>query len=112
MIDEMMSSSLPQCPPGSGYTVWLDNFFTTSALLRELRRKGIGAAGTAKTGSGLSQKLIDLRANVTKSEWGALGLLHAVETEPFTINCKEGGPHRQEFGSKAKGCPKAGCKVK
>lgn len=112
MIMDMITQSLPRSPPGYGYTVWIDNFFTNEALLMELRRNGIAAAGTAKTGSGLPQDCIDMRANATSDQWGALRLKQVPEVETFIVNCKRGGPHRQAFGSKAKGCPKDGCKVR
>jgi hypothetical protein len=53
-----------------------------------------------------------MRANATSDQWGALGLKQVPEVETFTVNCKRGGPHRQAFGSKAKGCPKNGCMVR
>jgi hypothetical protein len=54
IIMDIMTQSLPRNPSGYGYIIWIDNFFTNKALLRELRRNGIKAAGTAKTGSKLS----------------------------------------------------------
>jgi hypothetical protein len=112
IIMNMMTQLLPRSPPGYSYTLWIDNFFTNEALLRELRRNGIGAAGTAKTGSGLPQDCIDMRANATSDQWGALGLKQVFEMETFTVNCKRGGPNRQAFNSKAKGCPKNGCMIR
>ncbi len=35
---------------GKGYAVHLDNLFTSSKLLTTLRERGIGAAGTVRTG--------------------------------------------------------------
>jgi hypothetical protein len=34
---------------GFGYTVWLDNLFTSARLLKRLRDFGIGGAGTVRT---------------------------------------------------------------
>jgi hypothetical protein len=103
----LMTQSVPRSPPGYKYILWLDNFFTNEALLRTLWREGIAAAGTAKVGAGLSQEYIDMRANASSDQWGALGLKQIFEYESFTVSCKKGGPHR-----KTNGCPKGGCRVR
>jgi hypothetical protein len=53
IIMNLMTQLLFKSLFGYGYTLWIDNFFINKVLLRELRRNDIGAAGTAKTGSGL-----------------------------------------------------------
>lgn len=46
--------SLPKQP----YCVWLDNLFVSNNLLHYLRQNGYGAAGTARTNSGVAQELV------------------------------------------------------
>jgi hypothetical protein len=41
---------------GVGHCVWLDNLFTSYKLLSALRDRGIGAAGTSRTGTCITQR--------------------------------------------------------
>jgi Transposase IS4 len=56
-----------KAPKGSGinptqavvrYCVWLDNLFVSTTLLSYLRKLGYGAAGTARTNSGICQEFV------------------------------------------------------
>lgn len=44
---------LPKRPYNSPYVVYLDNLFTSTKLLKLLRKEGFGATGTARTNSGI-----------------------------------------------------------
>src|SRR2546423_3617444 len=46
---------------GKGHTVWLDNLFTSSKLLTTLRKYGIGAAGTVRTGKTKREEIEERR---------------------------------------------------
>ena len=106
MIKDMMTL-LPQCPPNEGYVVWLDNFFVTRDLLIGLRKLGIGAAGTAKGGSGVPQTHIELREAASKKrDWGLIVTEEVPEMEIIKhSNCRKGGPHKPDV----KRCPPRGC---
>ena len=87
MILDMMTT-LPPKPFREGYAsyvVWLDNFFTTADLLIQLRKKGIGAAGTCKAGSGVPQSLIDLRQASNKKHYGVCRTMQIVEQDEYEI---------------------------
>ena len=61
-----------QLPPASGgYILYTDNFFTSTKLFKALRTLGIGACGTAKSGSGYPASLLAIRDAATKkNNWG------------------------------------------
>ena len=61
-----------QLPPSSGgYILYTDNFFTSTKLFKALRTLGIGACGTAKSGSGYPPSLLAVRdATTKKNNWG------------------------------------------
>jgi hypothetical protein len=46
---------------GKGHVVFLNNFFNIVKLFINLKRLRIGACGTCKVGSGISQPLVKLR---------------------------------------------------
>lgn len=55
------------------YVIWLDNLFTSSRLLLQLKAEGYGAGGTVRKtdGRGLHQDLIDLKNDFADSVgWG------------------------------------------
>lgn len=43
---------------GMGHCIWMDNLFTTQQLLSELRKRGIGGAGTVRTGGNKTKREI------------------------------------------------------
>jgi hypothetical protein len=51
---------LPKPPigPTFRYCVWLDNLFVSTTLLSYLRKLGYGAAGTARTNSGICKDFV------------------------------------------------------
>lgn len=58
-------------PPADGYIVYTDNFFTSTKLYKALKKIGIAAYGTAKSGSGFPTSLLALRGATTKKDhWG------------------------------------------
>ena len=58
-------------PEPLNYTLFCDNFFTSTKLFKALRSLGIAACGTAKKGSGFPAKLLALRDVAIKSKhWG------------------------------------------
>ena len=58
-------------PEPLNYTLFCDNFFTSTKLFKALRSLGIAACGTAKKGSGFPVKLLALRDVAIKSKhWG------------------------------------------
>ena len=61
--------SLPQ----NEYVVYIDNFFTSTKLLRALKSQGIAACGTAKLGSGIPLELLELKLAWKKAtNWGEI----------------------------------------
>ena len=50
-----------------------------------------------------------MRAHATHEKWGALGLKQVNEGEFYTVNCKEGGPHRPSYAEKS--YARGNCKV-
>jgi hypothetical protein len=58
------------------YCVWLDNLFVSTTLLSYLRKLGYGAAGTARTNSGICQEFVAKKkaeqSNQYISRWGEL----------------------------------------
>lgn len=59
--------------------VYLDNFFTNSKLLAQLRKQGIGGVGTCKSGSGMSEKILLLKAQAEKGKHWGVQLVETVE---------------------------------
>lgn len=61
--------------PKQPYCVWLDNLFVSNSLLHYLRQNGYGAAGTARTNSGMAEELVK-KKNEEKTrdvyQWGTL----------------------------------------
>ena len=58
-------------PEPLNYTVFCDNFFTSTKLFKARRSLGIAACGTAKKGSKFPAKLLALRDMTIKSKhWG------------------------------------------
>ena len=58
-------------PEPLNYTLFCDNFITSTKLFKALRSLGIAACGTAKKGSGFPAKLLALRDMAIKSKhWG------------------------------------------
>ena len=57
------------------YVVYLDNFFTNRKLLLALRKRGFGACGTCKNGSGIALSLIAIKELANKkNNWGTKAL--------------------------------------
>ena len=57
------------------YVVYLDNFFTNRKLLLALRKRGFGACGTCKNGSGIALSLIAIKELANKkNDWGTKAL--------------------------------------
>ena len=44
--------------PKAKYHVFVDNLFSSPPLFRNLRKQGYGAAGTARTNSGIHEELV------------------------------------------------------
>jgi hypothetical protein len=66
----------PPIGPTFRYCVWLDNLFTSTTLFSYLRNLGYGAAGTARTNSGICKDFVTKKkaeqANQHTSSWGSL----------------------------------------
>lgn len=60
-------------------------FFTTKELFIDLIKHGIGAAGTAKAGSGVPSAFIELKSATTKKHWGLLKMEEVAETFEFPL---------------------------
>ena len=57
------------------YIVYFDNFFTNKKLLLALRKRGFGACGTCKNGSGIALSLIAIKELANKkNDWGTKAL--------------------------------------
>lgn len=56
---------LEQLPP-QRYIVYLDNLFTSNALLEHLRSLDFGAIGTARVDAGIIDRLVDMKKNALK----------------------------------------------
>jgi hypothetical protein len=65
MIKQLLQT-LPN--QGKGHVVYLDNFFNTVKLYSDLKKLGIGACGTCKTGSGIPQPLSNLRGALSMQD--------------------------------------------
>lgn len=66
----------PPIGPSFRYCVWLDNLFVSTTLLSYLRKLGYGAAGTARTNSGICKEFVAKKkaeqSNQYISRWGEL----------------------------------------
>lgn len=65
---------LQQLPPAR-YHVYIDNLFTSNALMELLRSHGFGATGTCRTNAGVISELIDIKKNdkgPNEMPWGTL----------------------------------------
>jgi hypothetical protein len=77
--------SLPDPPigPTFRYCVWLDNLFTSTTLFSYLRNLVYGAAGTARTNSGIYKDFVTKKkaeqANQYTSSWGSLWQVSTVD---------------------------------
>ncbi|KJZ69679.1 hypothetical protein HIM_10926 [Hirsutella minnesotensis 3608] len=62
--------------PEQPYHVFLDNLFSSPNLFVALRRRGVGATGTARTNSGIDKELVQWKADDSKGKlqwpWGKL----------------------------------------
>lgn len=78
---------LPKCPdlsvvhPGLGnelvqtaYSVYMDNYFNTIALLKYLHECGFGVCGTVQSNSGIPPLLLELKDHLKNIQWGTLYL--------------------------------------
>jgi len=54
------------------YTVYLDNYFTSIALFKELRDIQCGACGTTRPQNGITKQLTELKEHVKSIRWGTL----------------------------------------
>ncbi len=74
---------------GTEYVCYLDNYFTRVPLLLELRKRGYGACGTSKKGSGIQYDLVTLRELSKKqNEWGIKSLT-TVEDKVLCISWQD-----------------------
>jgi hypothetical protein len=67
-IDLAINSSIDSVP----YVVYMDNYFTSVALFKELRALQCGACGTARPRSGIPNQLIELKEHIKSIPWGKL----------------------------------------
>ena len=69
LIDRLPNKATP-----GRYHVWLDNLFTSVTLCTYFYDRGIGCSGTARTNSGVHQRLVDKKKNATLSNsiWGEI----------------------------------------
>jgi hypothetical protein len=67
-IDLAINSSIDSVP----YVVYMDNYFTSVALFKELRALQCGACGTARPRSGIPNQLIELKEHIKSIPWGNL----------------------------------------
>ena len=60
VVPVLLKTLHPRDPPG-GYSVTLDNLFTSTKLLVYLSAEGFGARRTARTNSGIHQELLNYK---------------------------------------------------
>jgi hypothetical protein len=68
-----LASRLHDC--GRGHCIWMDNLFTTQQVLSELRKRGIGGAGTVRTSGNTTDREAKFAKEVAKET--ALAIRHA-----------------------------------
>jgi hypothetical protein len=76
---------LKQLPPAR-YHVYLDNLFTSHALMELLRSEGFGATGTCRTNAGVISELIDIKKNDKGKDELPCGTLISMPTASGLVN--------------------------
>jgi transposase IS4-like protein len=64
-----LMASLPTTAP---YIIYMDNYFTSVALFKELRDIYCGACGTTRPQNGIPSQLVELKDHIKSIPWGSL----------------------------------------
>lgn len=66
------ANTIANLPAKAPYVVYMDNYFTSVTLFKELRELRCGACGTTRPQKGIPSQLVELKDHIKTIPWGTL----------------------------------------